>query len=696
MTDELYINGERVDMYPDTSTTLNFKSNIFGDISKITSSNSQTIKLPKTPRNRRILENATAPSVLTSFPYKQHPAAYYREGVDIVRVAYAIMLTTSSGDYEIALYWGVMANFQSWVDAGLSLRDLPDDYSLPWNASQTAAAIEDTGTYFYAAYDCGVTLTDANKQLVNIHPSANVSWLLSLISEQAGIEFEFPDNISKELATLAIPCLDDNASAASWAAEGLTASKIYLFQQSGAAYDGNIRVYPYGASDPHMLFDGDTQVYSDGDTDRITFKFQMLHNASIFLPSTAALNMILLKDGERIATKQWKGAQTGQYFTIAVDEEIDMTDYDGFYLLFTGCVDMAVDGTVSGVLQVLPHFDTLTYPSVFPIIPNLPDIKQIDFIKAICAIFGLFAMQSTDSTSKIRFVSIDELVANKAAALDWSSYLTRSNGDEPKSVAHSIENFARRNNFNYKDDDTVRTNANGVLYADNETIDQECDILTLPFAASDGDKIPHYRLSDDGTSVEDENVEDRIMKIVSSSGNAALDFSGLDFDSLIGKYYGSYAQVINNAVVIKEDLRLDGSAIRDVNYLLPIYLRQYGQYFAIKQLSVNSSNVEAELVRLPYSTGRIANSISIETYIDGVGPYLRIKAQMAVASDITAVIQYTNSYGYTGTVTLVISAGGLTSNIGGQAVTEAQILSITPEYDDTYSYEIAEQTTENE
>ena len=176
------------------------------------------------------------------------------------------------------------------------------------------------------------------------------------------------------------------------------------------------------------------------------------------------------------------------------------------------------------------------------------------------------------------------------------------------------------------------------------------------------------------------------MKIVSSSGGAALNFNGLDFNNLINKYYDSYMQVINNAVVIKEDIRLDNYAIRDINYLLPIYLRQYGQYFAIKQLSAKSGSVEAELIKLPHSTGRITNSISVETYIAGVGPYLRIKAQQAVASDVTAIVQYTNSYGYKGTVTLVISAGRLTSNTGAQAVTEAQILSITPEYDDTYSY----------
>ena len=37
MTEELYINGEAVDLKPDAATTLNYKSNLLGDISKITS-----------------------------------------------------------------------------------------------------------------------------------------------------------------------------------------------------------------------------------------------------------------------------------------------------------------------------------------------------------------------------------------------------------------------------------------------------------------------------------------------------------------------------------------------------------------------------------------------------------------------------------------------------------------------------------
>ena len=65
MTEELYINGEAVDLKPDATTTLNYKSNLLGDISKITSSNSQTIQCPKTTRNRKIFDNPGAPAYVS-------------------------------------------------------------------------------------------------------------------------------------------------------------------------------------------------------------------------------------------------------------------------------------------------------------------------------------------------------------------------------------------------------------------------------------------------------------------------------------------------------------------------------------------------------------------------------------------------------------------------------------------------------
>ena len=105
MNEELIIDGRRVDMSPDTRIVLNFKSNLLGDVSKITASNSQTISLPKTTRNREIFDHATAPAYSSGFRYRKHAAEYSRNGVKIISDAYALLLD-SADNYEIALYWG--------------------------------------------------------------------------------------------------------------------------------------------------------------------------------------------------------------------------------------------------------------------------------------------------------------------------------------------------------------------------------------------------------------------------------------------------------------------------------------------------------------------------------------------------------------------------------------------------------------
>ena len=116
---ELFVRGQAVDIAPSTKITLNFASNIFGDISKITPSNSFTINLPKTPKNKRIFGMA----MNTSAPYRRWEAELYINGIAVVDTAYLVML--SVGDtYEVALYWGVVTALQNLKDSDKTLADI--------------------------------------------------------------------------------------------------------------------------------------------------------------------------------------------------------------------------------------------------------------------------------------------------------------------------------------------------------------------------------------------------------------------------------------------------------------------------------------------------------------------------------------------------------------------------------------------
>ena len=78
--DMLFIGDKLMDLDDDTKVTLNFKSNIFTDLSKIISNNSYTIKLPNTIRNQCAIMHADLPSCDIVYPRIKLNARYFRNG----------------------------------------------------------------------------------------------------------------------------------------------------------------------------------------------------------------------------------------------------------------------------------------------------------------------------------------------------------------------------------------------------------------------------------------------------------------------------------------------------------------------------------------------------------------------------------------------------------------------------------------
>ena len=91
--DLLFIDGELVDLDDSTKITLNYKSNLFTDLSKIVSNNSYTIKLPKTVRNQRIIQHADLPACQTDYPRTFRGTRYIRNGVEIISNGKAVLMT---------------------------------------------------------------------------------------------------------------------------------------------------------------------------------------------------------------------------------------------------------------------------------------------------------------------------------------------------------------------------------------------------------------------------------------------------------------------------------------------------------------------------------------------------------------------------------------------------------------------------
>lgn len=721
MTEELYINSEAVDLKPDAAVTLNYKSNLLGDISKITSSNSQTIQCPKTTRNRKIFDNPGAPAYMSDKRYKRYSARLVRNGIEIVRIGYAVLLSSSEA-YEIALYWGVMANFQAWVDKAAKLNKLTGTEALTWDANITATSLPQmkSAGYGFAKYGCGVS----NTSLANFHPSATAWWILDKITRQAGFTFEMPSKYASALQAIAIPCLSQNASDASNKAEATVSTYPFLLYNGFWGYS----IAGYNGTDRHEIFDPDDNtkirkvdnatkvIISIVDQSGARLGMVLYSNSASEFPSRVYIRATRYNDRDETTTQiavsigsSSVSSSTGMYayqktyYFADIEEEITWGEYD-YLRLFPHDGTSVISGSRLGntKLTITEDFENIIYPSLFPIPQNLPEISQIDFIKAICGMLGIFVVPDPANVNNLKFVSLDTLQENKAQACDWSDKFVRSNDDEPKITEYKINDYCHNNYFKYKEDDTVSTNADGNLKIDSEVLDAEKTVITLPFAPSDGSTIRHYELNDDGTAVDTVQVKDRIMRLISDgSGLAMLTFDGLDFTTLLSKYYSTLSRLLNRAITITEQIMLNEYDLKSLDYSIPFYLRQYGKFYGIVSIQSTANKAcEVKAVQLPETIvqepERPSQTVSIDWERGDSAIY--ITASAAPASDLDVVITlYTYDGVSLGPETIIFPAGQV--KVIGPVITRIvggiEINSITPEYDDTYSYIIAEQTTEN-
>ena len=77
MEQQLYIDGVLMDLSEDTSITLDIKSNLFRDVTKMTSNHTYTIQLPRTVHNLSVLQQADRPKSGSRYPFYFPPVQLF-------------------------------------------------------------------------------------------------------------------------------------------------------------------------------------------------------------------------------------------------------------------------------------------------------------------------------------------------------------------------------------------------------------------------------------------------------------------------------------------------------------------------------------------------------------------------------------------------------------------------------------------
>lgn len=598
--DELHINGDKVDV-GDTDISLNYKSNLLTDISKIVSNNSYTIKLPKTAKNLALIECAHLPSSTTKFPYLKHVGNVLRNGIIIVKDANVVLLSVS--EYiETALSWGNVTNFAEIVSSDKKLTDL--EYGTEEGTDWVVWNNKGSNSAQFPLINYGFNSGDSN---VWYHPAITVKWILEKIQEESGVTFNFPSDKKTFIDKMIVPLLTRNDS-----------------QKINDAFPSSLQMVGYVIVESTFSYlklnyigDSTQQYASVGGPygDRLYTKYPITLKVKGTIEMLVQYNSGMDVNNQYLNLRVSQSDSSGNISSVSTIERKNYAAYieaPNVRLLFNfdDLVSIESDefmhftikaiatGASSSVLSLTVYDrNEISFGEKFPLVPNLPDIKQIDFIKAVASMVGLFALP--DGENGIKFIPFDNLSANKSKAVDWTNRVIMAyNSVTPRNLQYTLDNIAQNNWFRYKEDDNVMGNYDGNIQVDDATIEYERDAITLPFSACSTKGgvayIPLYSYNEEG-ELEYNKTNPRILLLDGTKGI----FKGLEWTTLIANNYQTYKGLINNAKVVTEYIRLNSIELRDLEMDIPVYLAQYGCYLAIIEIKTKENDIcECKLLKL--------------------------------------------------------------------------------------------------
>ena len=592
MKEELYIKGERVDLRDD-EITLNFKSNLLGDISKITASNSYTITLPRTDKNIRLLE---FPDVAGHESYMMRDyfnAEYYRNGVKLFD-AKAVLISCSEDGFNVALTWGMSEKFIQLMNDDKSIQEFAD-MALPWNSSTTYdnGLVDGQLSHGYIRHNTGIDV-DSNRDKIFIHPSVNCMRLLEEIASYYGLTMDW-GSYKQYIELLYLPLISQKAS-----------SKYNFFEANiTGTLDSDIKYVKFTQIN---RVDGinisNTETY--GDVVRIyetSLDWEL--DILIYTNKHNTLNVVELafySNAQYIKSLQISSNDIGLCAYKGVIP-FDITEYSNITIRIR-INNGALLGIIKSYIKIFSEdVQSVSYNQYYPIGSNLPDISVVDFIKQICWLFGLFAIKSDTGAS---FISVNKIIDNRDKAVDWSKKLVPT-GWTAKETSYTFGDFAQKNYLRYEENENAKS-ADGYMVVQNKTLDHEKDLAKLPYTAGgdNGDMraVPYFKWSEDGTTVELEDCGDRIMQLVISfdsqgKEDARLDFSDLKFQNRVSCFgLSSYQDLIKSPFVIKDTFRLTEIDLKNLDYTIPVYIERYAAFFAIISIKSQGDYSECELLKL--------------------------------------------------------------------------------------------------
>jgi hypothetical protein len=276
----------------------------------------------------------------------------------------------------------------------------------------------------------------------------------------------------------------------------------------------------------------------------------------------------------------------------------------------------------------------------------LPDVKQLDYVKAYMGLFGL-TIQTDPYNDHLRLAPGSKLLTNVPRAKNWSakrsSYALPGRLPE-RELAFRFGSFGQKNYLKWTEDDNVKPGyGDGTITVADEVLESEYDMAKLPFAATEASpdvpgllRILNFEAQDLAASpITYSTIEakprltlrsadnqldcqlittpqhgkpgdgDYTPAVLTAVSTTAAYFAGVDVSLLLDStvlttYWADLRAMLDGARYLTEYYRLTPQDVAELNFSVPIWDSQLGDYFAVSVVGEYDARrpVEVKLARL--------------------------------------------------------------------------------------------------
>lgn len=638
----IYIDGKRVDVPEKVNVSLTYINNAFVSADKISNSHSNTISLPRTARNEAVFGCIVSPSSVTRMPYKHLPASVEIDGVAVVKSAIAYITEVTASEYKIAIVWDTAVQLAKMVEDEKQLNEL--DFTADNNADfvvwDSANVTANPSKFPDANY--GIKRADGTMptEAVN-HPAVSVVEVLERICNQYGITPP-PTEDTAQMEKWRIPLINridpiiKNSpygylnNFIEWSGEFIYVVPFYdwklLSFSAAKGYNGEFglqvgdiisrdmwggspTVAPEYIANFTPFYDGcvmnlrgDIKLSLEASSMHtreqllnmpLVVRCQYVQNGSASLIEIARIEPYAVEpSGSGVAG--WVHYKFDDVETESIPQPIDDSmniigaKACDIYFFVDNAFSIAEGVSYSNYLHIEHHREKVNVSDDFYIVPNLPDMKTIDFLKALATLTGRYI---TMEGGQMRLLSYDSYTS-RANAYDWSKYVI---GEPMQAMTFTHGEWARKNIFTFENEGD-----SALITIDNAVLDAESEVK-VPFTTAPVKNFLSYIPLYEYEGGETEPTYN------GGGGEAYLTIASNDYSALIGspkmaeivKNYDTLHSFLADMKVVRVQMALPMPVLASVDMTRPVYLEQFGCYFAITEIKTrNNGGADVELLKI--------------------------------------------------------------------------------------------------